>query len=278
MERVITWQDIKARIALLGLDPAAKYYGVPRGGQPIAAMLNPVDTPEAADVIIDDLIDSGATREKYAALYPEKPFVALFNKLTEPDIAGTWLRFPWEQTGAQDVEDNVRRVLQQFDNANREGLADTPRRYVKFLTEFLTPAPFNMTTFDSENYDEMVVVSNIPFFSLCEHHLAPFFGVGAIGYVPGGNKMVGLSKLPRVLEMFARRFQNQERITSQVADYITEHLEPKGVGVILRARHLCVEMRGVKKHNTWTTTSKMTGIFKDDLNCRQEFLNLAGKQ
>lgn len=159
-------------------------------------------------------------------------------------------------------------------DVTREGLIDTPKRYVKFLKEFCTPEPFNMTTFQNEgSTNEMIIVSNVPFFSLCEHHLAPFFGTAAIAYIPN-DKIVGLSKLPRTLDMFSRRPQNQERITQQVADYLMEQLQPKGVAVVIKARHLCVEMRGVKKHDTYTTTSSMKGVFYDELNTRQEFLNL----
>lgn len=159
-------------------------------------------------------------------------------------------------------------------DVTREGLIDTPKRYVKFLKEFCTPEPFNMTTFENEgSTNEMIIVSNVPFFSLCEHHLAPFFGTAAIAYIPN-DKIVGLSKLPRTLDMFSRRPQNQERITQQVADYLMEQLQPKGVAVVIKARHLCVEMRGVKKHDTYTTTSSMKGVFYDELNTRQEFLNL----
>lgn len=159
-------------------------------------------------------------------------------------------------------------------DVEREGLKDTPKRYVKFLKEFCNPEPFNMTTFENEgSTNEMIIVSNIPFFSLCEHHLAPFFGTASIAYIPN-DKIVGLSKLPRTLDMFSRRPQNQERITQQVADYLMEQLQPKGVAVVIKARHLCVEMRGVKKHDTYTTTSSMKGVFYDELNTRQEFLSL----
>lgn len=171
-------------------------------------------------------------------------------------------------------ENDVKHLLTMFgENADREGLLETPKRYVKFMEEFLTPPEFNFTTFKNEGNDEMIVVSNIPFFSLCEHHIAPFFGIGHISYIPN-DKIVGLSKIPRTLEKFARRLQNQERITKQVAEELMQQLQPKGVGVILKARHLCVEMRGVKKHDCYTTTSSMVGVFKEDLNCRQEFLNL----
>jgi GTP cyclohydrolase I len=131
-----------------------------------------------------------------------------------------------------------------------------------------------MTTFENEgNTNEMIIVSNIPFFSLCEHHLAPFFGTASIAYIPN-TKIVGLSKIPRTLDKFARRPQNQERITNDVANYLLEKLEAKGVAVVIKARHLCVEMRGVEKHDCQTTTSAMRGTFANDLNCRQEFLNL----
>jgi GTP cyclohydrolase I len=161
-------------------------------------------------------------------------------------------------------------LLSLGEDPNREGLKDTPERYSKFLKEFLSPEEFNFTVFDSEGMDEMIVVSPISFYSLCEHHLVPFFGHGSIAYIPD-KKIVGLSKLPRVLEMFSRRLQNQERITSQVAEYIQEKLEPKGVAVVLKAQHLCMQMRGVKKE-AFTTTSKMLGSFKNHPSCREEFL------
>lgn len=267
MERFVSWQEIKERVG--SWDKSLKYYGVPRGGQYVAALLNPVDTPEQADVICDDLIDSGATMERWVKQYPGKPFRAVFDKR---DGALGWLRFPWESSGACELEDNVSRLLQYFDDANRAGLKETPKRYVKFLHEFLTPQEFNFTTFDAEGMDEMIVQTNIPFYSLCEHHLAPFFGVAHVAYIPSG-KIVGLSKLARTVDLYARRLQNQERITQQVAEKIQNELSPKGVAVVLRAQHLCMAMRGIKKHDTWTTTSKMIGVFKEDLNCRQEFLS-----
>ena len=172
------------------------------------------------------------------------------------------------------AEDSVKILLKSFgEDVEREGLQDTPKRYVKFFKEFLNPPKWNCTTFDSEGYDEMIVQTNIPFHSLCEHHIAPFFGEGYIAYIPN-ERIVGLSKLARTLETFARRLQNQERITNQVADFLQKELQPKGVAVVLKAKHMCMEMRGVKKHNTNTTTSKMIGVFKDDINTRNEFLTL----
>ena len=268
-EHIIGWEEISKRISTW--DKTKKYYGVPRGGQYIAALLNPVDTPEEADIIVDDLIDSGATETKWKALFPNKEFKAVFDKRKE--YQGVWLKFVWEQDGKIEVEENVRRIIQYFDDGNREGLKETPKRYIKFLTEFLNPPAFNFTTFDSEGYDEMIVQSNIPFFSLCEHHIAPFYGVGHIAYIPN-EKIVGLSKLARTLDLYSRRLQNQERVTNQVAERLMEELQPKGVAVVLKAQHMCMSMRGVKKHNTWTSTSKMTGMFMNDLNCRNEFLQL----
>lgn len=154
---------------------------------------------------------------------------------------------------------------------SREGLQDTPKRYEKFLKEFFEEKPFTLTVFESEGYDEMVIQTNIPFFSICEHHLVPFFGYGAIAYIPD-KKIVGLSKLARTLTHFSRRLQNQERITSQTADFLYDTLQPKGVGVILTGRHLCMEMRGVEKPGTETTTSCLRGVFKSNPDTRSEFL------
>lgn len=270
-EYLVTWAEIKEIVSTW--DKTLKYYGVPRGGQPVAALLNPVDTPEEADIIVDDLIDSGATMERYQTLYPNKPFKALIDKRQCPSLQDKWLVFPWEEKPGIEIEENVTRIIQRFDNCNREGLKDTPARYIKFLEQFLSPPDFSFTAFDSEGMDEMVIVKDIPFYSLCEHHLAPFFGVAHIAYIPN-TKIVGISKLPRTLELYARRFQNQERITQQVAERIEQELEPLGVAVVINAQHLCMSMRGVRKPGASTTTSKMLGVFKTDLNARNEFLKL----
>jgi GTP cyclohydrolase I len=140
--------------------------------------------------------------------------------------------------------------------------------------ELLTPVEFEFRTFSSDGYSEMIVESNIEFFSLCEHHMVPFFGVAAIGYIPNG-KIVGLSKLARTVEYFARRLQVQERMTNQIAEYLEAKLEPQGVGVVVRARHLCQEMRGIKKRDVMTTTSALRGLMFTDSKAREEFLDLA---
>jgi GTP cyclohydrolase IA len=271
----ITWEQVyhKLEEVTKGFSKDTKYYGVPRGGQIIAGMTSrAVDKIEDADVIIDDLIDSGATYERYKKY--NKPFVALIDKRKE--LQGEWLVFPWEAKEGdteETVEDNVTRLLQYFgEDVNREGLQETPKRFVKFFKEFLNPPEWNCTSFEGEGYDEMIVQTNIPFHSLCEHHIAPFFGTGTIAYIPN-KRIVGLSKLARTLETYSRRLQNQERITTQVAEFIWNELDPKGVAVQLTAKHMCMEMRGVKKHDTWTTTTKLMGHFKEHSNARNEFLN-----
>ena len=159
------------------------------------------------------------------------------------------------------------------EDPNRDGLKETPKRYIKFLKEFLTPKEFNFTTFDAEGTDEMIIQTNIPFYSLCEHHIAPFFGVANVAYVPN-DKIIGLSKLARCVDLYANRLQNQERITTQIAERLQSELNCKGVAVSLKAQHLCMCMRGVKKHDTWTITTKLLGVFKDDDKARNEFLFL----
>lgn len=169
-------------------------------------------------------------------------------------------------------EQHFREILISLgENPDREGLKDTPKRYIKFMKEFLSPKDFNFTTFDGEGTDEMIIQSNIPFYSLCEHHTAPFFGTGIIAYIPD-KKIVGLSKLARTLDLYANKFQNQERITTQVAERLWNELSPKGVAVSLKAQHLCMSMRGVRKHDTWTTTTKLVGVFHEDDKARAEFL------
>lgn len=167
----------------------------------------------------------------------------------------------------------IQQLLEQIDDPKREGLRQTPERFESFLHEFLKPDKFKLTTFANEGMSEMVIQRQIPFFSLCEHHLLPFFGHGAIAYLPE-DKIVGLSKLARTLENFSRRLQNQERITVDVGKYLMSQLRPKGVGVILHGRHLCMEMRGVRKPETVTTTSYLAGIFKTNPATRSEFLQL----
>jgi GTP cyclohydrolase I len=155
-----------------------------------------------------------------------------------------------------------------------ESVRDTPRRMAQMYAELLTPTPFAPTTFPNDGgYDELVVVTGIPFHSLCEHHLLPFTGVAHVAYLPG-DRIVGLSKLARVVESFSRSLQVQERLTTQVAGWLDEHLRPKGVGVVLEAEHLCMSLRGVQKPGSRTVTSALLGHLRDDPRTRQEFLSL----
>jgi GTP cyclohydrolase IA len=160
-------------------------------------------------------------------------------------------------------------------------LTDTPRRLVAMLREMTSGHAADvgqlLTLFENDaSYDEMVCVGPIPFYSLCEHHIAPFFGDAWVAYVPDNGRIVGLSKLARVVDAYAKRLQVQERLTAQVADALTEHLRPKGVGVQIRARHLCMEMRGVRKAGAATTTTALRGVFLSKPEARAEFLHAVG--
>jgi GTP cyclohydrolase IA len=155
-----------------------------------------------------------------------------------------------------------------------EALEETPRRVADAYVELLTPQPFRATTFPNDGgYDELIVARAIPFHSLCMHHLLPFHGVAHIGYLPG-ERIIGLSKLGRVVEFFSRDLQIQERLTTQVADWLQRELEPKGVGIVLEAEHLCMSLRGVQALGAKTVTSALRGLVRDDARTRQEFLAL----
>lgn len=181
-----------------------------------------------------------------------------------------------------EVEDAVRTLLEHIgENPFREGLLDTPKRVAKALLEMnvgYTQNPTNILArdFEMQGYDEMIAVPNIEFYSTCEHHMLPFFGVAHVAYIPGGKKLrvVGLSKLARVVDCFARRLQVQERMTSQIADAIEDCLDTKGVAVVIHARHFCMCGRGVQKHKSSMVTSSMRGVFKKQTGTRAEFFAL----
>lgn len=263
-------------------------YGIPRGGIPAALAviahnatsrkLVMTDKPENADVFVDDIVDTGTTRDAWRRKFPNKPFAALVDVQTEAKHPG-WIVFPWEGSSEGSAEDNIIRLLQFVgEDPAREGLKETPRRVVKAWEQWC--AGYNVEPGEvlkvfqdgAERCDEMVVVEHIPIYSHCEHHLAPIFGHATIGYVPN-RRIVGLSKLNRLAQVFARRLQVQERMTNQIADALMEHLKPLGCGVVIRARHMCMESRGVKQ-NSLTTTSALRGVFTDGT-VRAEFLSLA---
>ena len=180
-----------------------------------------------------------------------------------------------QEVNLPDAERAVRDLLLALGrDPSSPHLADTPRRVAQSFTEMLTPREFDLTTFpNDENYDELVLARGIPVQSLCEHRMLPFTGVAHVGYLPG-ERILGLSKLARVVELFARDLQVQERLTVQVADWLQEHLAPKGVGVVIEAEHLCMSMRGVQARGSGTITSAVHGLMRVDARSRQEFFAL----
>ena len=290
-KRNLSWLDVQCAVHDLSLfirdqfssgrDPSCvRLYGVPRGGGYIVAMLggmgySVVGSAGEADIIVDDIIDSGSTREHYHTRYA-KPFVAPF------ESKGEWLVFPWEHDEQHGAEDNVRRLLQSIgEDPTRDGLLVTPGRYVRALGDLTRgydadPATILATVF-SEHHDEMIVLRDVPFWSLCEHHMLPFHGVAHIGYVPssGSGKIVGLSKLARLLDCYARRLQVQERLTDQVATALMEHLDAAGAACVIEGTHLCMAMRGVEKAGVMVTSS-LLGVMREGA-VRSEFLRLIGK-
>jgi GTP cyclohydrolase I len=188
-----------------------------------------------------------------------------------PDVGTRSIDLPAAERAAADL------LTALGADVGSEHLRETPRRVAKAYAELLSPVPFNATTFpNDEGYDELILVRDVPFQSLCAHHLLPFHGVAHIAYLPG-RQIIGLSKLGRIVDLFARDLQVQERLTTQVADWIVERLEPRGVGVIVSAEHLCMSLRGVQKAGALTVTSALRGAVKDDPRTRQEFLSLVAQ-
>lgn len=284
-------EELTMSFTKTALDEGIKIYPIPRGGIPVAYALSRfmpnvriVDLPELADAFVDDLIDSGATEERYCDEFPETVFTALLDKRDDITYRDSWVVFPWETADEEaGIEDNIRRIMQYIgEDPDREGLQETPARVAKAMSHWYSGYGKNpkdvMKVFKdgSEGCDEMVVVEDIPFFSNCEHHMAPFFGTATIAYIPNG-KILGISKIPRLLDIFARRMQVQERLTNQVAEAMMEELSPLGVGVLINARHLCMESRGIEKSGTSTTTIALRGAFKEQASTRNEFMLIARK-
>lgn len=271
----------------------AGIYGIPRGGNLVAMALSQrLDLPMLDCVakslgkilVVDDLVDSGKTMKVFAeqglptaALYvkPHSPRPTFYTR----EIDG-WVDYFYEKPES-DRETLITRMLETIgENPNREGLLDTPKRVVRMWEEIYSgykqdPEELFKASFASDD-DEMVIVKDIPFYSMCEHHMVPFTGKAHIGYLPVG-RVIGLSKLARLVDLFARRLQIQEQMTEQIAGSIVQYLKPKGVMVCIEAEHLCMAMRGVKKPNCRTITSVTRGAFRDNLAARQEFLMLIGR-
>lgn len=183
----------------------------------------------------------------------------------------------FEPANAQILESAIAQIIRQFDDLNREGLRETPARVARMYQELLSPAPLDeITVFEANGYDEMIVDNGIKFYSLCEHHLLPFFGEVAIGYIPN-QKIIGLSKFSRIVEFYSRRLQMQERLTADIAQFLNEAIQPLGVGVIVKARHLCREMRGAKNSGLMITSS-LLGVMRSNPATRAEFMKLISPQ
>jgi GTP cyclohydrolase IA len=269
--RVLRWSDVESW-AEVAIRPdgamgggAVRVWGVPRGGVHIAQALRAasarvwlVGNPADATHIVDDLVDSGRTRDRFESLFPDARFIAMVDKtqIEDPVERARWVAFPWEMAedeyGAETpASDNALRLLQSLGvPLDAEGTAETPERLVKSLRELTQgygddPARILSKRFPVEKADEMIVVRGIGFWSLCEHHVLPFHGTVDVGYIPG-ESVVGLSKIARLVHCFARRLQIQERLTQQVAHALQDHLGSAGVGVVVRATHLCMAMRGVR--------------------------------
>ena len=287
-----------------------KIWGIPRSGIPaayavmmalcsIGATCTYAASADEASIIVDDVIDSAATINRYMEAHHEHAYFAcLVDKVMDrprnPILdyhqglpmmeRGKWIVFPWDldesgkDTGAQD---SVVRMLQYIgEDSSREGLRETPNRVVKAWSEWFAgyrtdpKSLFKSFEDGAEGVNEMVLLTDIPVFSHCEHHIAPFTGTASVAYIPDG-KIVGLSKIARVVDAFSRRLQVQERLTNQIADCIMQELQPLGAAVVIRAKHSCMSTRGVKVHNVDTTTSAMRGVFMEDAAVRNEFMLLA---
>ena len=270
-------------------------YAVPRGGIPAfyaiqaafsdwgafngsTATLYAVETPHTASVIIDDLVDSGATFAKLKQDFPQKIYAALITKgVTQGYPLGDWLVFPWEGSTTGSIEDAVTRLLQFVgEDPTRGGLLETPARFAKAWKEYTSGYEVNVTgllkTFEdgAEGYNEMITQLRIPFCSHCEHHLAPFSGHVCFGYIPQG-RVVGLSKMNRLVDAFSRRLQVQERMTTQILNAFVDAIKPLGAGIRVTATHGCIECRGVRHTGCSTVTTGFAGVLMEPT-ARNEFL------
>ncbi len=266
-------------------------HGVTQGGCVPATMVAHhlgvplLDTPVPGCLVVDDLVDSGATASRFAGY----AFDALYRKSwSPPDVApgatliddNVWLSFPWETNHGSPTDAVVRLLEYIGEDPTRDGLVDTPARVVKAWQEMtdgyaLDPEDILARQFDVY-HDEMILLTDIPFVSLCEHHVLPFHGTASVGYVPNpdSGKVVGLSKLARLVDCYAHRLQVQERLTDQITEALVKHLDPLGAGVLIRAEHSCMSCRGIRKAGSQMVTSSLVGIFRENPDARSEFLAL----
>ncbi len=295
--------EIKLRFNLSNAS-TLNIYGIPRGGifavqafytalhdwltsQFYTGSLRVVECPSAAHILVDDIVDSGTTMNRYLALatlggkQAEPLFLALVNKLSEDDESLPWISFPWERAMGEStgIEDNIVRLLEYIgEDPMREGLKETPARVARAYGEMFSgykvdPASV-FKVFQDGACDEMVLLKDIQFTSFCEHHMLPFVGTATIGYIPNGL-IIGVSKLARLLEIYSKRLQVQERLTVQITNDLERYLAPKGAACLIKAQHLCMSCRGVNKTGSTMVTSSLTGAFRIDHQTRSEFMQLA---
>jgi len=274
----LTWNDIYDRVSKLQFSKGDKVWGIPRGGSIVAGIAHlqlgvPIaDSPESATIALDDIIDSGATAAGVRQEYGLKTMV-LVNKAREG--LDEWIHFPWEEPPEQDIGESVRRIIEYIgDDPNRNGIIDTPSRVVKSWSTLFGGYGQDVSSllrwFDDDT-DEMIISKNIQFYSTCEHHMLPFFGTVVVGYIPRG-KVLGISKLSRIVRSYASRMQIQERLTREIGELIEPHV--KGVGVHIEAQHLCMMARGVEQQDSTMVTNYLTGPFKHLPETRAEFLGV----
>ena len=284
---ILTWENIDEAISNLNLTNQ-KVYGVPKGGMIVAGLAKQTFTditiitdPKKIkpDLILDDLIDSGATQIKYENKFSGVGFRALFDKR---QIEGNpWIVLPWEAdhpAGEESVEQNIIRMLEYIgEDAKREGLLDTPKRIINSWNELY--AGYNqdpktlLKHFDAETYDQIVLLKDIELYSMCEHHILPFTGIAHVAYIPN-KRVIGISKLARLVDIYARRLQIQERIGEQVTGFLMKELEAHGAACIIQASHMCMRMRGCSKQGSTMVTSSLKGVFFDKPEARQELMQL----
>lgn len=284
MKIKLTWNEVLERLEKYDKSHEI-IYGVPKGGMIITAFLKNAKATfdvNRATLILDDLIDSGATKQKYEDTYHLTPFVALYDKIKEGIT--DWLIFPWESDhpqGEDNVQENIIRLLQYIgEDVKREGLLKTPYRVVKSWNEIFCGYSQKeedlFTKFEADGYDQIVLLKDIELYSMCEHHMLPFFGKVHVAYIPD-KKVIGISKLARLVDMYARRLQIQERIGQQVTDALMKNLQPLGAACIIEATHMCMRMRGVAKQNSTMITSSITGVFRDNSDAKDELMQLIRK-
>lgn len=277
----LTWLYVLVQLSYIDREGLV-VYGIPKGGMIATAFLQKATVTwdvSKADIILDDLVDSGKTKLKHTTQFPDVEFFCLYDKQAEKDKR--WIVFPWEKdhpSGEDTIQQNIVRQLQFIgEDSNREGLRDTPDRVVRSWRELFAgysadPAGL-FRSFDADGYDQIVLLKDIEMYSMCEHHILPFFGKAHVAYIPDGN-VIGISKLARLVDCFARRLQIQERIGEQVTSMLMKYLKPQGAICIIEATHMCMRMRGCNKQNSTMVTSSLKGVFMTDSSARQELLQL----